>query len=111
ARDGGWDYLRYDHFAHGASSGDWTEATIGRWREDLVALIDEMTSGPVVLVGSSMGGWVASLAALARPERLGALVLVAPAADFAHALMWPSLSDRARREIMDQGRHRVTDDF
>src|SRR5690606_381651 len=78
AREGGWDYLRYDHFAHGASSGAWTEATIGRWREDLIAVIDEMTSGPVVLVGSSMGGWVASLAALERPERLGALVLVAP---------------------------------
>lgn len=105
----GWDYLRYDHFAHGASSGEWTKATIGRWREDLIAVIDELTEGPVVLVGSSMGGWVSCLAALARPERIGALVLIAPAADFAHALMWPSLTDAARREILEQGFHLVTD--
>lgn len=107
----GWSYLRYDHFAHGASSGDWHWATIGRWREDLIAVIDDLVRGPVVLVGSSMGGWVASLAAIARPDRISALVLVAPAADFAHRLMWPNLSDEARHDIMQTGIHTVTDDF
>ena len=109
AAERGWDYLRYDHFAHGTSSGAWRKATIGRWREDLIALIDEVIEGPVVLVGSSMGGWVSCLAAVARPERIGAMVLIAPAADFAHALMWPSLTDEARREILEQGFHTVTD--
>lgn len=110
ASERGWAYLRYDHFAHGESSGDWRAATVGRWREDLIAVIDWI-EGPVVLVGSSMGGWVSCLAALARPERVASMVLVAPAADFAHALMWPSLSDAARREIMTEGAHTVTDDF
>lgn len=104
----GWAYLRYDHFAHGESSGDWERATIGRWREDLIALLDWI-EGPVVLVGSSMGGWVGCLAAVARPERVAAMVLIAPAADFAHRLMWPSLSDEARREIEREGAHRVDD--
>ncbi|WP_298745437.1 alpha/beta hydrolase, partial [uncultured Brevundimonas sp.] len=88
ARERGWSYLRYDHFAHGRSSGDWREATIGRWREDAIALIDSL-EGPVVPVGSSMGGWVALLLALARPERLAGLVLVNPAPDFTEDLMWP----------------------
>lgn len=110
ARTNGWAYLRYDHFAHGRSSGDWRQATIGRWREDLIALVDQV-EGPVVLVGSSMGGWISCLAAVARSERLASMVLVAPAADFAQALMWPSLSDAARREIMTEGVHTVTGDF
>lgn len=111
AKAGGWNYLRYDHFAHGESSGDWQAATIGRWREDLIALIDDLIAGPVVLVGSSMGGWVAGLAAVARPERIKAMVLIAPAADFAHRLMWPNLSEAARYEIETTGVHTVTDDF
>jgi len=56
ARERGWCYVRYDHFAHGQSSGDWRRATVGRWREDAIGLIDSL-DGPVVLVGSSMGGW------------------------------------------------------
>ncbi|WP_262423583.1 alpha/beta fold hydrolase [Brevundimonas denitrificans] len=67
ARERGWACVRYDHFAHGASSGDWKAATVGRWREDAIAMIDSI-EGPVLPVGSSMGGWVALLAALARPE-------------------------------------------
>lgn len=111
AQADGWAYLRYDHFAHGESSGDWSLATIGRWREDLIALLDQCVDGPVVLVGSSMGGWVSCLAAVARPDRLKAVVLIAPAADFAHRLMWPNLSDQARHDIMQSGVHTVTDDF
>jgi pimeloyl-ACP methyl ester carboxylesterase len=95
----GWSYLRFDYFAHGDSSGRWEEATIGRWREDALAVIDGLTSGPLVLVGSSMGGWIACLAALARPERIKAMVLVAPAPDFTETLMRPQLSPEALREI------------
>ncbi|WP_242397134.1 alpha/beta hydrolase [Brevundimonas abyssalis] len=90
ARERGWACVRYDHFAHGASSGDWKAATVGRWREDAIAMIDSI-EGPVLPVGSSMGGWVALLAALARPEKLAGLVLTAPAPDFTERLMWPSL--------------------
>ena len=102
AREGGWNYVRYDHFAHGASSGDWREATIGRWREDAIALIDSR-EGPIVPVGSSMGGWVALLLALARPDRLAGLVLVNPAPDFTEDLMWPGLADHERQAILREG--------
>ncbi|WP_298161326.1 alpha/beta hydrolase [Brevundimonas sp.] len=102
ARERGWSFLRYDHFAHGQSSGEWRQATIGRWREDAIALIDSL-DGPVIPVGSSMGGWVALLLALARPERMHGLVLVNPAQDFTERLMWPSLPDHVRQAILRDG--------
>lgn len=102
ARERGWNYVRYDHFAHGLSSGDWSQATIGRWREDAVALIDSL-EGPVIAVGSSMGGWVALLLALARPERIAGLVLVNPAQDFTERLMWPGLQNHVRQAIVRDG--------
>ena len=109
ARERGWAYVRYDHFAHGASSGDWKAATVGRWREDAVAMIDSI-EGPVLPVGSSMGGWVALLAALARPEKLGGLVLIAPAPDFTERLMWPSLPDHVRQAILRDGEAEMPDE-
>ena len=109
ARERGWNYLRYDHFAHGASSGDWRKATIGRWREDAIAVIDSL-EGPVVPVGSSMGGWVALLLALARPDRLAGLVLVNPAPDFTEDLMWPGLADHQRQAILREGETLVGED-
>ncbi|CAL1690177.1 hypothetical protein MMB232_00298 [Brevundimonas subvibrioides] len=108
ARERGWSFARYDHFAHGASSGDWRQATIGRWREDAIGLIDAL-DGPVISVGSSMGGWVALLAALARPERMAGLALVNPAQDFTERLMWPSLPDHIRQTILRDGEATITE--
>ncbi|PXA93970.1 alpha/beta hydrolase, partial [Caulobacter sp. D5] len=96
-------YLRFDYFGHGESSGDFKDGTISRWRADALAVIDALTDGPLVLVGSSMGGWLACLAAIARPERVKALVLVAPAPDFTEKLMGPELSDEARAAIERDG--------
>lgn len=98
----GWSYVRYDHFAHGQSSGDWRQATVGRWREDAIGLIDAL-EGTVIPVGSSMGGWVALLLALARPERIQGLALINPAQDFTERLMWPSLPDHIRQSILRDG--------
>jgi pimeloyl-ACP methyl ester carboxylesterase len=109
ARERGWAYVRFDHFAHGASSGDWTAATVGRWREDAIAMIDSI-EGPVLPVGSSMGGWVALLAALARPKKLAGLVLIAPAPDFTERLMWPSLPDHIRQAILRDGEAEMPDE-
>lgn len=102
ARERGWSYVRYDHFAHGHSTGDWRRATVGRWREDAIALIDSL-EGPVIPVGSSMGGWIALLLALARPERITGLVLVNPAQDFTDRLMWPGLADHERQALLRDG--------
>ncbi len=85
-------YVRFDYLGHGESSGDFrTKGTITRWREDALAVIDELTDGPLLLVGSSMGGWIACLAAMARPERVAAMVLIAPAPDFTEKLMTPEI--------------------
>ena len=99
----GRDYLRFDYFGHGESSGAFTDGTIGRWRDDVLAVIDGMTEGPLVLVGSSMGGWLACLAATARPERIKAMVLIAPAPDFTEKLVEPDLSDEARAALARDG--------
>lgn len=88
-------FLRFDYFGHGESSGDFLRGSITRWREDVLAVIDQLTEGPLVLAGSSMGGWLALLAAVARPERVRALALIAPAPDFTESLIKPSLPPEA----------------
>lgn len=102
-RDLGRAFLRYDGFGHGASSGDVEMGTIGRWAEDAVAVLDALTAGPQVLVGSSMGGWVALLAALRRPEKIAGLVGVAAAPDFTEDLMWDEFTPEQKQEMQDQG--------
>jgi len=96
-------YVRFDYFAHGESSGDFRAGTITRWREDALAVLDELAAGEVVLIGSSMGGWIACLAALARPGRVRAMVLIAPAADFTEKLIEPSLDAAARAALAADG--------
>ena len=100
----GRSFLRFDWTAHGESSGDFaTVGAIGRWRSDALAAVDRLTQGPLVLVGSSMGGWLACLAALARPERIAGLVLIAPAADFTEKLMRPGLPPEAHAALAAEG--------
>ena len=103
-RSRGRAYVRFDYFGHGASSGDFADGTIGRWRDDAIAVIDSLTEGPQILVGSSMSGWIMLLAALARPQRIAALVGVAAAPDFTEELLWPRLTPAQRREIEERGR-------
>jgi pimeloyl-ACP methyl ester carboxylesterase len=103
ARARGQAYLRFDYFAHGASSGDFAEATVGRWKEDALAVIDELTAGPLILVGSSIGGWLMLLVALARPDRIAALVGIAAALDATEALMWARFPPEVREQILRAG--------
>jgi pimeloyl-ACP methyl ester carboxylesterase len=102
-RQAGRRFVRFDYFGHGESSGEFGQGTIGRWRSDALAVVDRLSEGPLVLVGSSMGGWMALLVALARPERVKGLVLLAPAPDFTDRLMWASFDESQRRQIMEQG--------
>lgn len=96
-------YVRFDYFGHGESSGEFAEGTITRWREDALAVLDELALGEVVLVGSSMGGWIACLAAMARPERVKAMVLIAPAPDFTEKLMAPEIPPEGRAALAADG--------
>jgi pimeloyl-ACP methyl ester carboxylesterase len=100
-------FLRFDYFAHGVSSGDFADATVGRFLADTLAAIDELTEGRLVLVGSSIGGWLMLLAALARPERVQALVGIAAAPDATEDLMWQRFPFDLREEIITQGAARV----
>jgi len=96
-------YTRFDYFGHGASSGAFRDGTVTRWRDDALAVLDGVTAGPQVLVGSSMGGWIALLAALARPQRVAALLLIAPAPDFTEELLLPKLGPNAAHELASKG--------
>jgi len=99
----GCGFTRFDYEGHGASSGVFEEGTIGRWFENALSVFDEVSSGPQIIVGSSMGGWIAMLLARARPERIAALILIAPAPDFPTRLIWPNLSKEAREALLDNG--------
>ena len=103
AQGAGHSVLLFDYSGHGQSSGRFDDGTISHWREDTLAAIDAQTEGPLVLVGSSMGGWMALLAALARPQRVKALVLIAPAPDFTEKLMWPEFTPQQQAEILQEG--------
>ena len=93
----------FDYFGHGASSGDFRDGTVGRWAEDAIAVIDELTEGPQILIGSSLGGWLMLLAALARPQRIHALVGIASAPDATEDLLWPRLDEAKRSELVATG--------
>src|SRR5689334_3780478 len=104
AKASGRAYVRFDYLGHGESSGDFgAKGTITRWREDALTVIDRLTHGPLLLVGSSMGGWIACLAAMARPQRVAAMVLIAPAPDFTEKLMAPGSPPEGREALARDG--------
>jgi pimeloyl-ACP methyl ester carboxylesterase len=96
-------YVRFDYFGHGRSSGAFADGTVGRWAEDAVAVLDRLTKGPQILVGSSLGGWIMLLAALARSDRVRALVGIAAAPDATEDLLWPRLDMAQRGELLTTG--------
>ncbi len=95
--------LLFDYSGHGASEGAFTDGTIGRWTADALAVIDGLTEGELVLVGSSMGGWIGLLAALARPGRVAGFAGVAAAPDFTETLMWESMMPAERATLERDG--------
>ena len=104
----GFGLLRFDYSGHGCSEGRLEEGTISRWLEETLALIRAESEGPQIVVGSSMGGYLALLAVRAlngagEAERVKGLVLIAPAVDFTEALIWAKAPDEARRAIMEEG--------
>ncbi|WP_439552278.1 alpha/beta hydrolase [Falsiroseomonas sp.] len=96
-------FLRLDYSGHGESDGRFEDGTIGQWAADALALFDALTEGPQILVGSSMGGWIALLMARQRAARLAGLVGIAPAPDFTEALLWPALPPEARQALIRDG--------
>jgi pimeloyl-ACP methyl ester carboxylesterase len=107
ARAQGHAVLRLDYAGHGQSEGRFEDGTIGSWTQDALFLFDTLTAGPAILVGSSMGGWIALLMAIMRPERLRALVGIAAAPDFTEELMWASMDNAARDTLLHDGVLRI----
>jgi pimeloyl-ACP methyl ester carboxylesterase len=103
AKEAGHGFLAFDYSGHGLSDGAFEDGTISAWREDALAAIGALTDGGLVLVGSSMGGWMALLSALELGDRVKGMVLIAPAPDFTQKLMWPEFSFEQQAEIMGQG--------
>ncbi|MBC8129620.1 MAG: alpha/beta hydrolase [Rhizobiaceae bacterium] len=101
-------FCRFDYSGHGESSGTFEEGTISRWLDDARAVFDATVSGPAILVGSSMGAWIALrlVADLRRDglgDRIAGLLLLAPAPDFTRRLVEPKLSDLQKRDLADKG--------
>ena len=101
--------VRFDYSGHGESGGAFIDGTIGRWLEESVAVFEQFCAGPQIVIGSSMGGWMALLLARAIAKRpasgasLAGLVLIAPAPDFTEELMWKGFSHEARHDIETKG--------
>jgi pimeloyl-ACP methyl ester carboxylesterase len=109
ARENGRACVRFDYSGHGESSGEFRDGTIGQWLEDSLAVFEAYCAGPQVVIGSSMGGWMALLLARELRRRsltrasLAGMVLIAPAPDFTEVLMWQRMPDAVKRQIEETG--------
>lgn len=99
----GQSLLLLDYSGHGRSGGIFEQGTIGQWCLDALTLIDRLTEGPLLLIGSSMGGWIALLVALARVTRVTGLIGIAAAPDFTERLMWDAMPPEARDTLRQNG--------
>ncbi|KIT14638.1 alpha/beta fold hydrolase [Jannaschia aquimarina] len=111
ARRQGRAFLRLDYSGHGQSGGTFEEGSIGRWRDDALAVIANTMPERNLLVGSSMGGWIALLIARDHPDRVGGLVTIAAAPDFTEDGYWAAFSDAQRVELFERGHIAVPSDY
>jgi pimeloyl-ACP methyl ester carboxylesterase len=104
-------FLRFDYTGHGESSGDFLDGCIGEWAQDAFDAVSARTTGPQILVGSSMGGWISLLLARRMPERIAGLVGIAAAPDFTENGMWAGFSDAEREALLRDGRVEQPSDY
>jgi pimeloyl-ACP methyl ester carboxylesterase len=111
ARARGQAFLRFDYSGHGQSSGTFESGCIGDWAEDTIAVVSVLTKGPLIVVGSSMGGWQALLLARAIPERVVGMVTIAAAPDFTEDGYWASFSDAQKAALDRDGQIELPSDY
>ena len=107
----GCGFMRFDYRGHGESSGQFEDGTLGAWTDDALGVIRGVTGGRLILVGSSMGGWIMLLAGLRLQARLAGLVGIASAPDFTEDLLWPALTPAQRHEIEARGAVHIPSDY
>ena len=110
-RAAGRAFLRFDYSGHGQSSGTFEEGCIGDWAEDTAAALESLTDGPLIVVGSSMGGWQALLFARAHPDRVAGLVTIAAAPDFTEDGYWAGFSDEQKATLERDGQIAMPSDY
>ncbi|WP_176248492.1 carboxylesterase [Sulfitobacter sp. HGT1] len=111
ARREGRAFLRFDYSGHGDSSGDFTDGCIGDWAQDTLAAVSALTTGRIVPVGSSMGGWQSLLLCRAMPERIAGLVTIAAAPDFTEDGYWASFTDAQKQQLDTVGHVELPSDY
>ncbi len=111
ARQEGHAFLRFDYSGHGESSEEFTDGCIGDWAEDTAEIVDALTSGPIVVVGSSMGGWQAMLLMRAMPNRIAGMVTIAAAPDFTEDGFWASFTDDQKQLLETEGQIELPSDY
>lgn len=110
-KEQGRQFTRFDYYGHGRSSGDACDGTIGRWRDDALAILDEVTTSPQLVVGSSMGGWIMLLTAVARPSRVMGLVGIAAAPDFTERMRMQRLDKVQLQQLAETGYCDLPNDY
>lgn len=111
ARETGRGFLRFDYTGHGQSSGAFEDGCIGDWARDAQEIIEAVTTGPQILVGSSMGGWIALLLAKRMPQRIAGLVGIAAAPDFTEDSMWAAFSEDQRAALLRDGQVELPSEY
>lgn len=102
-RRNNYNFIRFDNFGHGQSSGNFSDQTISIWQEGLDLVIDKLAKQPVLLVGSSMGAWITLLASIKRPNDIIGMVGISSAPDFSEELIWNKLTDSQKQKIKTDG--------
>ena len=110
-KEQGLAFLRFDYSGHGASSEAFTDGCVGDWAGDAQAVIEELTDGKQILVGSSMGGWISILIAQRLPDRLAGLVTIAAAPDFTEDGFWAGFNEDTRRYLLKEGVVNIPSDY
>jgi hypothetical protein len=104
----GYNFIKFDNFGHGKSSGKFVEQTVSDWLEGLELVVDKLTDGPVLLIGSSMGAWITMLKALRDPQKIKGMVCISAAPDFTEELMWDKMTTTQQKNLVDTGFTEIT---
>lgn len=104
-------FIRFDYLGHGESSGNFEDGTIGKWKNNAISILDHLTKGPQILIGSSMGAWIMMLVAKARPKRIHALMGLASAPDFTKKLLLKTFSKTQLTKLKNEGQIKVNSEY